>query len=675
MDWQAYHNLNSAQHQTKFTTLFPQGWRMITLAVYGARGSELYAAVWVKRSGPNWSGVHNVNAAGYQTAFNNAIAAGMKPVLLSVTGPANDPVFAGTFEQAPGSVPLTRFGLTRGDVSDTNTIDHWIDQARQNKWYPRVISIYGDPSNQRYACIFVDNPDGICWNTDGLAESAADYQVRFDALVPVGARPAFVSISPSGEYASVFRDDTTGEWTARHNMSSDDYQTAFNQITPQGLIPVHVQAGGAGSATRFTAVFARQDTRQDLVWQTPAGPVYVPAIDSVVQDAMRRHRIRGAALALVKNAKLVYARGYTFAEPGYPATQPTSQFRQASCSKTIVALAVYRLIQEGRLSLSTTAQSILGLTRPHGTPVPDRFLNVTVQHLLEHRSGLSTTLDANGNPQVRDQYGVEPDVVAAFNSALLPPRFQLPVTGRMTDRYLVTLPALDPPSMPAYNNWGYMLLGHIVMAVTGSPTLDAALDVLLYRPLGIRRIQSSRTKIEDQRPGEVRYHPTFFSMGPSVVEPDRRIRASGFGGGWNFERDDAAGGISGSVVEVARLLAMLDVRTNNPVLTPATIASLFSNAASGGGHGFDTARVDNASAGQYYGMKGGSLPESSQNCVRYHTNDLSMVVCWNRHDITEGTPPSDSWWYPDFPSVIGVAAAQSWGTSDLFPTFGMPSFA
>ena len=180
------------------------------------------------------------------------------------------------------------------------------------------------------------------------------------------------------------------------------------------------------------------------------------------------------------------------------------------------------------------------------------------------------------------------------------------------------------------------------------------------------------TRAESQGSDEARYHPTFLRVGPSVVDPDRRLRGEGYGGYWNFERDDAAGGISGAVVDLARLLAMLDVRSLNPVLNAATISSLFTVASSRGGHGFDSARVDDAAAGMYYGMKGGSLPESSQNCVRYQTGDISMVVCWNRHDITEGG--NDGWWYPDFPALLAAARAQSWGNIDLFQQFGMPSF-
>jgi hypothetical protein len=71
-------------------------------------------------------------------------------------------------------------------------------------------------------------------------------------------------------------------------------------------------------------------------------------------------------------------------------------------------------------------------------------------------------------------------------------------------------------------------------------------------------------------------------------------------------------------------------------------------------------------------MKGGSLPESSQNCVRYQTGDISIVLCWNRSDITEGG--NDGWWYPDFPALLNAARAHTWPTTDLFPLFGMPSF-
>ena len=253
MNWVAYHDRSSAYHQAQFDDLFPRGWRMISLSVYGPRGNELYAAIWVERPGPDWSAVHGVNGAGYQAAFNTAVAAGFRPALLAATGPANDPVFAGTFEKVPGPVPLTRFGLTRGAITDTNTIDFWTDQARKNNWYPTSLAVYGDASNRRYAGIWRANPDNICWSTDGLADSSAQHQNRFDAIAPAGAYPAHVSVSPDGVHASIFRDDKHDGWVARHNLTSAGYQNEFNTQVGQGLVPVSVQAGGVGGGARFAA--------------------------------------------------------------------------------------------------------------------------------------------------------------------------------------------------------------------------------------------------------------------------------------------------------------------------------------------------------------------------------------------------------------------------------------
>jgi CubicO group peptidase (beta-lactamase class C family) len=658
VEFVAYHDRTGAYHQAQFDALYPQGWRITSISVYGARGDERYAVVWVKRTGPDWSALHGLNAAGYQAAFDSAVAAGLKPVLLAATGPAGDPVFAGTFERREGPVPLTRFGLVRGDPNDPATIDHWIVAARANGWVPSSIAIYGGAADRRYAGIWLENPEGICWTMDGLDESGAAHQARFDAVVPTWSRPLEVAVSPDDRYASIFRDDLLGDWFARHELTSAGYQQVFDQFVPLGYWPVSVQAGGAGAGARFAVVFARDNQSLPLQWHPPTGPVANGAIDEVMREAMARHRIRGAALALVRAGRLVYARGYTFAEANYPTVQPTTRFRQASVSKTIVALAIHRLIQDGQLTLGKRVQDVLALTQPNGAPVPPTFGAVTIQQLLEHTSGLPTS-----------PYGVEPQVAAAFTAAGQPTT--LPVDGRMTDRYMVTLPASPPPQPWMYSNWGYFLLGHVLMACTGQSTLPGALKGVLLQPLAISGIRSAHTRIENQPGDEARYHPTRFETGESVVDADRRLRTTGYGGFWNLERDDGGGGLSGSVVDVARLLAMLDIRDRNPVLRPETIANLFTLAAAAPrGHGFDSAQV--VSSGEYYGQKGGDIPESNQNCVRYRTNDLSMVVCWNRHDIGEGSG-GDNWWYPDFPAVLDVARSTDWGSSDLFPTFGMPT--
>ena len=84
--FQAYHGVTGAEHQTNFNSLSAQGFRMISLSVYGDPGDARYAAVWVQRRVTAWVAVHGVNSAGYQSFFNNWTAKGYVPVLVSATG-------------------------------------------------------------------------------------------------------------------------------------------------------------------------------------------------------------------------------------------------------------------------------------------------------------------------------------------------------------------------------------------------------------------------------------------------------------------------------------------------------------------------------------------------------------------------------------------------------------
>src|SRR5579862_7449021 len=99
MNFQAYHGVDGAQHQANFDKFSFEGYRMISLSVYGDATSPLYAAVWVQRGGPAWVARHGIDAAGYQDFFNTWTAKGYVPVLVSATGPIANAVFAAVFEQ------------------------------------------------------------------------------------------------------------------------------------------------------------------------------------------------------------------------------------------------------------------------------------------------------------------------------------------------------------------------------------------------------------------------------------------------------------------------------------------------------------------------------------------------------------------------------------------------
>src|ERR671918_3118631 len=82
------------------------------------------------------------------------------------------------------------------------------------------------------------------------------------------------------------------------------------------------------------------------------------------------------------------AKAYGFAHRGYeiPNTVDT-RFAIASGTKGLTALTVVSLVEDGLLELSTTARSLLG------DDLPLIGGDVTVEHLLAHRSGIGDYLD------------------------------------------------------------------------------------------------------------------------------------------------------------------------------------------------------------------------------------------------------------------------------------------
>jgi CubicO group peptidase (beta-lactamase class C family) len=88
-----------------------------------------------------------------------------------------------------------------------------------------------------------------------------------------------------------------------------------------------------------------------------------------------------------------WVRAFGFADRAHGvAMTPDTRLGMASGSKTFTALAVMSLVDEGVLSLSTTARSLLG------TDLPLVADDVTVEHLLAHRSGIGDYLDDDADP-------------------------------------------------------------------------------------------------------------------------------------------------------------------------------------------------------------------------------------------------------------------------------------
>jgi CubicO group peptidase (beta-lactamase class C family) len=145
------------------------------------------------------------------------------------------------------------------------------------------------------------------------------------------------------------------------------------------------------------------------------------------------------------------AKAYGFAHRGYeiPNTVDT-QFAIASGTKGLTAVTVASLIEDGSLELATTARSVLG----EDLPLIDD--DVTIEHLLSHRSGIGDYLDEEADYDIADY--------------LMPvPVHELATT----EQYLAVLDGhgtkFPPGERFAYSNGGYVVLALLAERTGGVP--------------------------------------------------------------------------------------------------------------------------------------------------------------------------------------------------------------
>ena len=256
----------------------------------------------------------------------------------------------------------------------------------------------------------------------------------------------------------------------------------------------------------------------------------------------------------------------------------------------------------------------------------------------------------------------------------------LPVTQKMTDSYIASLPLVnDPGTVQNYSNCGYYLLGRVVAHLRKTKAPVEAYQKHLFDPLAITRIRSAVDLVSSQPAEEARYQAANINdaslpdlqVGHSLQSPEQPLVASGYGD-YELAISQGGGGISAATTDVARLIAILIDQNDNPALKRATLTSMLSSAAamsaagnSRAGYGLDSAA--DQGGGSFYGQKGGLIVDAAS--VLQFNGDWGFTLCFGSPAQVPGVTPV---WYPDFNPMMNIAKGTNWGTSDLFPHFGMP---
>lgn len=267
--------------------------------------------------------------------------------------------------------------------------------------------------------------------------------------------------------------------------------------------------------------------------------VNLVAVDNEIDAFMTRFNVPGLSLAVTKNGKLVYAKGYGQSDKEtLEKVDTASLFRIASLSKFITATGIMQLIEEGKLGMHDLvfgSQGILGLD--YGTPpYPTRVAQIRVRDLLYHESG---GWGNSSNDPAFAQSGMDADEL---------------ISWAIDNRPLTS----DPGTKYDYSNLGFMILGKIIEKLSGQAYPDYIKQHVL-QPSGVKNMRIAGTKLDERLPGEVKYY------GQNGQNP------YGYASG-ALERIQAAGGWIASPIDLLRVMVHIDgFNTVEDILQPSTI--------------------------------------------------------------------------------------------------------
>ncbi len=660
-DLKHWHGQNLHDHKHLYQLAAEAGYACVTLTQYGTPDSPVFAAVMIKRANnPEQRPFFAQSRQAFQATFDHQANQGWGPVIISATGPAgDDAIFSGVFQKMT-PINLTRLELSsKAGSTNKTTLQGMNAEARTRGLRPLCISSYGDSDSPVFAAIWQSNTgdDAVLWNNDGTIETRSQFLARHDAETSVWCQTAWITLNKDKQYCSVFEAINTDGGGVRENMTPTQYVSEFTDfVTNQGFLPICVQAAGddADSAT-FAAIFVKNETPTKRQW-TAAGPAANSGIEAKMRQAMTSSIIRHAAVAIVYQKRLVYARGFTLAEPYWPNAEPTTRFRLASCSKFITALSIFQLHHENKLTFADRVQDILQLKTPSGHPPFDpNFKDIRISQLLDHSSGLNTQKFEDLN-DLKDAFAAAGRTVS------------LPVSAADTDSFIATIP-LDfaPGTSAAYSDCGYYLLGRVVKQLRGTSTPIEAHQKHLFDPLSITRIRRAKDLVTDQEAGEARYLDPVIGVGSSVF-PSPAIVPTDYGT-LHLEILDGDGGLTAAVTDMARLLAIVLSPDDNPAMRRETIVKMLKDGAAisaipgrRSGYGFDS--VSDLHNGTFFAQKGGSISDA-HSAIEIN-GEWGLVICW-------GGDPVTAPWYPYYLETFSPDKDALQNGKDLFPHYGMPS--
>lgn len=270
----------------------------------------------------------------------------------------------------------------------------------------------------------------------------------------------------------------------------------------------------------------------EVSFTTTVPLIVLTNLDNALKANMNSYSIPALSIAIVKNEKLVYVKSYGQSDKeANTAAINSDRYRIASLSKPITQAIILKLVNEGSLSLEDKVfgeGAVLGTD--FGTPpVGSNKDLITIQHLLEHKSGWR---NSPNDPMFVNLDWSQSDIIKDM----------------LANRALVTAPG----AVDSYSNFGYLVLGRVIEKVTQKNYEEYVKSV--FTTMGITNMQIAGNTLAERLPQEVKYYQSEFNPY-----------------GMNIHRMDSHGGWIATSTDLARFITHIDRESGVEDLVPTDL--------------------------------------------------------------------------------------------------------
>jgi len=181
-------------------------------------------------------------------------------------------------------------------------------------------------------------------------------------------------------------------------------------------------------------------------------------LDGIMPQQLAREDIAGAVISVVKDGKVIFARGYGYSdvEKKKPVSPADTLFRPGSISKLFTWTSVMQLVEQGKLDLDRDVNDYLDFKIPATYSKP-----ITLRNIMTHTAGFEESVQELFVADAKDLQPIGPYLQKHMPARIFP-----------------------PGTTPAYSNYATTMAGYIVQRVSGQDYFDYV-DEHIIKPLGM----------------------------------------------------------------------------------------------------------------------------------------------------------------------------------------------